>query len=153
MPILPSSHGLTRYHFCCPAMRSVCNNPGQEHDEAVGRICHYLLITKSQGLVLKPNKTKGLECYVDTDYTGSWTKLSSHDPLSTHSCTWFYVTYAECPIHWKSKVQCLISLSTTEAEYIALSTALRQVTAIIRLLEDLKSQGFSSPRFYTPHKM
>ena len=46
------------------------------------------------------------------------------------------MTYAGCPILWKSKVQSGIALSTTEAGYIALSTALREVIAIIRLLED-----------------
>ena len=128
--------------FAVQQFARFCNNPGQEHEEAVKRICRYLMKTRSQGLVLKPDKTKGLECYVDADYAGSWTKLSSHDPLSTHSRTGFYITYAGCPILWKSKVQSLIALSTTEAEYIALSTALREVIAIIRLLEDLKSQGF-----------
>ena len=98
--------------------------------------------TRSKGLVLKPDKTKGLEYYVDDDYAGSWTKLSSHNLLSTHSRTEFYITYAGYPILWKSKVQSLIAWSTTEAEYIALSTAPREVIAIIRLLNDLKSQGF-----------
>ena len=119
-----------------------CNNFGQEHEEAVKRICRYLLKTKSKGLILKPDKTKGLECYVDDGYTGSWTELSSHDPLSTYSRTGFYITYTGCPILWRSKVQSLIALSSTEAEYIALFTTLREVIAIIRLLEDLKSQGF-----------
>ena len=79
---------------------------------------------------------------MDADYAGSWTPLSSHDPLSTYSQTGFYITYAGCPILWNSIVQSLIALSTTEVEYIALFTALREVIAIIRLLKDLKSQGF-----------
>ena len=65
----------------------------------------------------------------------------SHDPLSCHSHTGFIISYAGCPILWKSKVQSLIVLSTTEAEYIALSPALREVIAIVHLLEDLKSYG------------
>ena len=39
-------------------------------------------------------------------------------------------------------MQKLVALSTTEAEYIALSSALREVIAIINLLEELKRQGF-----------
>ena len=111
-----------------------CNNPGRDHEEAIKRICRYLLKTKSQGLTLRPDKSKGLECFVDADWAGSWTQASSHDPLSTHSRTGFIITYAGCPILWKSKMQSLIALSTTEAEYIALSTALREVIAIINLL-------------------
>ena len=98
--------------------------------------------TRSKGLALKPDKTKGLEYYVDDDYASSWTKLSSLNFLSTHSRTELYITIAGYPILWKSKVQSLIAWSTTEAEYIALSTAPREVIAIIRLLNDLKSQGF-----------
>jgi len=43
---------------------------------------------------------------------------------------------------WKSKMQPLIALSTTEEEYIALSSALREVIGIIHLLEELEQQGF-----------
>ena len=50
--------------------------------------------------------------------------------------------YAGCPILWKSSTQKLIALSTTESEYIALSSALREVIAIIHLLEELKGKGF-----------
>ena len=39
-------------------------------------------------------------------------------------------------------MQKLVALSTTEAEYIALSSALREVVAIINLLEELKGKGF-----------
>ena len=37
----------------------------------------------------------------------------------------------------------IIALSNTEAEYIALSTALCEVIGIINLLEDLKGNGFN----------
>ena len=88
-------------------------------------------------MILKPDKSKGLECYIDADFAGAWSKHSSHDPKSVHSRTGFCIFYAGCPILWKSKVQSIIALSTTEAEYIALSSALREVIAIIHLLEEL----------------
>ena len=127
------------------------NNPTREHEMAVKRICRYILCTKDKGLILKPDSTKGLECHVDADWAGAWSQLSNHDPLSTHSRTGFIISYAGCPILWKSKLQPLIALSTTEAEYIALSTALREVISIIHLLDHLKQQGFpihsSTPKF------
>ena len=43
---------------------------------------------------------------------------------------------------WKSKMQPLIALSTTEVEYIDLSSALREIIGIIHLLEELEQQGF-----------
>ena len=127
------------------------NNPTREHELAIKRICRYILRTKDKGLLLKPDRTKGLECHVDADWAGSWTHHSNHDPMSTHSRTGFVISYAGCPILWKSKLQSIIALSTAEAEYIALSTALREVISIIHLLDYLKQQGFpihgSTPKF------
>ena len=118
-----------------------CHSPSQDHEEAVKRICRYLLGTRNKGIILRPDKSKGLECYVDADWAGAWTFSSSFDPLSTHSRTGFVILYAGCPILWKSKIQSITALSTTEAEYIALSSALREVIALIQLLEDLHSNG------------
>ena len=119
-----------------------CNEPRREHEEAVKRICRYLLRTKDKGLVLRPDKTRGLECYVDADFAGSWQQRSAHDPISSHSRTGYVICYAGCPITWSSKLQPLIALSTTEAEYIALSTALRDVIGIQHLMNELNSKGF-----------
>jgi hypothetical protein len=98
--------------------------------------------TKDKGLILKPDKSKGLECYVDADRAGSWRDRSYNDPSSSHSRTGYVIMYAGCPIVWASKLQPLITLSTTDAEYIALSTDLREVIAVMDLLNELKSNGF-----------
>ena len=120
-----------------------CNEPKQDHEEAVKRICRYLLKTKDKGLVFRPDKRRGLECYVDADFAGSWHNRSSHDPISSHSRTGYVICYGGCPITWSSKLQPLIALSTTEAEYIALSTALRDVINIQHLMKELRSKGFN----------
>ena len=44
------------------------NDPSQEHEVSVKIICGYLLKTKVQGINLRSDKTKGLECYVDADW-------------------------------------------------------------------------------------
>jgi hypothetical protein len=41
-----------------------------------------------------------------------------------------------------SKMQTQIALSTTESEYIALSTALREVIPLMELIKELKAAGF-----------
>ena len=43
-----------------------------------------------------------------------------------------------CPILWASKLQSEISLSTTEAEYISLSQAMRGIIQIMEHLEQLE---------------
>ena len=118
-----------------------CNSPTKDHEEAVKRICRYLLKTKTKCLVIKPDKSKGLEYYVDADFVGLWSNHPSAGPLSCKSRTGFVISYVDCHILWKSKVQLLVALSTTEAEYIALSFDIREVIAIIHRMNGLKSQG------------
>ena len=45
--------------------------------------------------------------------------------------------FACCPITWQSKLQTEIALSTTESEYIALSTAMREVIPFLNLLKEV----------------
>ena len=58
---------------------------------------------------------KGLECFVDADFTGGWSKNESDDPASVYSRTGYIIKYSNCPILWDSKLQSKISLSTIEA--------------------------------------
>ena len=120
-----------------------CNEPQQQHAEALKRICRYLLRTKDKGLVLKPDPTRGLECYVDADWAGSWQHRSCTDPMSAKSRTGYIILYAGCPIVWASKMQTLVALSTTEAEYIAMSSSLREVIGIVNLMQELQQRGFN----------
>jgi hypothetical protein len=52
------------------------------------------------------------------------------------------VFYAKCPIIWASKLQSQVALSTTEAEYIAMPMALRDVIPIMELLEEMQARHF-----------
>ena len=49
-----------------------CNDPRQEHEESVNCICRYLLRVHGKGLIIKLDQTRGLECWVDADWAGSW---------------------------------------------------------------------------------
>ncbi len=51
------------------------------------------------------------------------------------------MTYAGCPMHWASRMQTKIALSSTEAEYIALSQAMREVIPIMWLLNEAKKMA------------
>ena len=76
---------------------------------------------------------------------GTFTHAEADDPSSCLSCTGYIIMYANCPILWSSKMQSIITLSTTEAEYVALSTALRDVIYILQLTTEMKSHGFNVP--------
>jgi hypothetical protein len=90
---------------------------------------------------MKPNE-EGMECWVDAAYANEWNnKTASDDPNTARSRMGYVITYAGCPMHWASKMQTEIALSTTEAEYIALSQAMREVLPIIWLLEEARQRG------------
>jgi hypothetical protein len=80
-----------------------------------------------------------LDCYVDADFAGLWTQNTACDPISVKSRTGYVITFASCPLLWSSKLQSEIALSTTEAEYIALSQATRDLIPMRALLNEFAS--------------
>ena len=56
----------------------------------------------------------------------------------------YIVEYCGCPIIWVSKLQTLITLSTAEAEYVALSHSLRDIFPIMNLLREFCTRGFKT---------
>jgi hypothetical protein len=81
------------------------------------------------------------EVYVDADFGGLWDREIAEDsPITSKSRTGYVVMYAGCPIIWGSQLQTEIALSTTEAEYLALSTALRNAIPIMRLVKEIKQK-------------
>lgn len=118
------------------------NCPKRFDEEALKKMCWYLVKTKHHCLVIRPDISKGLEFYTDADFAGSWSNYSSHDSFSVQSWAGFCIFYSGCPILWKSKIHSIIVLSNTEAKYVAFSSALRKLIAIIHLLKDLSKNEF-----------
>jgi hypothetical protein len=114
-----------------------CTRPTALHELAVKRIARYLLLTKDKGLILKPSKTFNLDMYVDADFAGMWHQEHTHLRENVLSRTGYIITFCGCPIHWASKLQTEIALSTTEAEYIALSMGTRELLPLRRILQEI----------------
>ncbi len=113
------------------------HNPKHSHADAVKRICRYLQGTKDKGLEFVPTKEMELDCYVDADFAGLWNYESDQDPVCVKSRTGYVITLGGCPVTWVSKLQTEIALSTLEAEYIALSTAMRDLLPMRRVLREV----------------
>ena len=64
--------------------------------------------------------------------------MDSEDSENVLSRSGFIIFYAGCPIHWVSKLQTEIALSTTESEYIALSQSMRDVIPLMNLLKEFE---------------
>jgi len=108
--------------------------PKQSHQQAVMRICHYLKATEDKGLSFKPSNELTLDCYADADFAGLYNVENHSDPVCVKSRTGFVLLLGGCPLFWSSKLQTEIALSTTEAEYIVLSQAMRALLPLRSLL-------------------
>ena len=68
------------------------------------------------------------------------------DPSTAKSQSGWIISYANCPVIWCSKLQTQVALSTTEAEYIALSWALHDVIPVMSLLSEMRHH-FGTARY------
>jgi len=119
-------------------------DPRKPHGDAILYLVRYLKNTRDIGLRFKPDPTKMIECYCDADFLGNWNReLAHNDPSTAKSRSGWIIFYAGYPITWASKLQTQVALSTTEAEYIALSNSLRDVLPIMYLTEEMKEKGFA----------
>jgi len=117
-------------------------DPREPHGKAVKWIGRYLLKTRTDGLILHPDVTKGFEVYVDADFAGNFHRTESSDPDTARSRTGYIILYAGCPIYWQSKLQTEIALSTTEAEVVAMSQALRATIPLMEMAKEMQALGF-----------
>ena len=127
-------------------------NPKKSHAEAVKRIGRYLLSTRDKGLIIRPTESWQFDCWVDADFVGNWRKSDAHiDPMTSKSRSGWLVRFAGAPITWASKMQTITAMSTTEAEYIALSTSLREVIPMMGMLQEAREHGLQVD--YLPPKV
>jgi hypothetical protein len=114
-----------------------CQAPTALHEMAIKRLIRYLLYTKDKCLILHRTKSFNLDMYVDMDFAGMWHQQHSALWDNVLSRTGYIITFCGCPIHWVSKLQTEIALSTTESKYIALSMATRELLPLRHLLQEI----------------
>ena len=102
-------------------------DPKHLHVEVVRWLVRHLIGTRKKGYCIDPSSTKGLELYVDADFSGNWDLSTPEmDRDTARSRHGYVIMYMYVPIVWKSQLQTEISLSSTESEYMGLSYALRR---------------------------
>jgi len=107
--------------------------------------------SRDVGIRFSPNSSKGFECFCNAAFAGNWNKAGAEHDLSTaKSQSGWIIFFAGCPIIWESKLQSQVALSTTEAEYKALSMFLQDVLPIMCLLDEMKDRNFQV-MCTTPH--
>jgi Reverse transcriptase (RNA-dependent DNA polymerase) len=121
-----------------------CLEPKESHATAIKRIGKYLIDNKDKGMILNPRQ-HSFDCYVDADFVGNWNRVTADvDPGTAKSCTAFIISYAGCPVAWALKLQTEVALSSTEAEYNALSESLRHVRFLMQVVEEAKEVGWET---------
>lgn len=107
------------------------HDPGKDHWQAVKWILRYIHGTVNQGLKFERDNRLGqnLKGYVDSDYAGDLDKR--------RSTTGYLFTLAKGPVSWRSTLQSTVALSTTEAEYMAVTEAFKEAIWLHGLIEDL----------------
>ena len=101
------------------------SNPAASHYRAALRVLVYLRTSASQMLTLRPDPSAPLCAYVDADWA---TKFSVSGGI---------ISFMSAPIHWFSRAQRSISMSSTEAEFFAMCAAVKEVLFFRDLLRDL----------------
>ena len=101
----------------------------EEHWNMALRVLKYLNGTKEYGLVFKKQSTP-MSGYSDSDFAG--------DVNDRKSTSGFVFLLNGSAISWRSKKQTVVAQSTTEAEYIAMSYAVREAIWIKSVIYDLK---------------
>lgn len=100
------------------------NAPTQGHLKAAKRVLRYLAGTPRKGVNFKRGAIPRLICYSDSDWAGC---------QKTRKSTSGYVVYfAGGPVSWKSKLQVITALSSCEAEYVALTEAVKEILWLVQ---------------------
>lgn len=94
------------------------SNPGKAHWTAVKRIFRYLNGTKNAKLVFSKSGGSELIGFCDADWAS--------DVDERRSCTGYVFKMQGGSISWNCKRQATVALSSSEAEYMAMSSAIQE---------------------------
>jgi len=118
------------------------NQPCLLHEKAIKQIGRFLYLTRDQGLILQLQPNHSLNAYANSDFAGQWQQAYSHLCYHVFSRTGYVLVYCGCPIFWMSKLQTEITLSTTKAEYQALSMGMHDLLPLRMLIHEIAASSF-----------
>ncbi|WVZ00881.1 hypothetical protein V8G54_026950 [Vigna mungo] len=114
--------------YAVGAVSRFLSNPGKEHWEAVKWILRYLRGSAKRSLCFGNGDLK-LIGYSDSDMAG--------DVDSRKSTSGYLITFAGGVVSWQSKLQKCVTLSTAEAEYVAVTEASKEMLWMKNFLSEL----------------
>ncbi|XP_039301913.1 secreted RxLR effector protein 161-like [Solenopsis invicta] len=106
--------------FVVSHLSKFLNKHNQSHWQAVKRVFAYLIDSANVGIKYRRNKSKNeLVGYTDADYAS--------DLETLRSTTGYVFCMTNRPVTWSCQRQKLVTLSTTESEYVAAATAAKEL--------------------------
>ena len=116
--------------YAITTLSQFCSCPTQQHLTAAKHALRYLSKTKDWTLFYPAKQPLILEGYADADYAGC---IDTRRSISS-----YLFRLGKCTISWKSRKQGHVAVSTTEAEYVALSLACRQTQWLKKAFVDFR---------------
>ncbi|KAE9168267.1 hypothetical protein PF002_g30656 [Phytophthora fragariae] len=115
-------------------------NPGEKHWDAGIKVVRYLLKTKDVGIVYDGLLGTQPEAYSDADWAGNRDDRRSVSGMLLMLCG--------APVVWSSTFQKTVALSSTEAEYMALSDCVKECVWMRRLLKEIGAEQVGATVIY-----
>lgn len=113
------------------SVASRTSKPTQMHWNMLKRILRYLKGSRNIGIEYKWSAQPQLTGYSDADY--------ANDTETRRSTTGYCILYGQGPIAWKCQRQPIVTLSTTEAEYVSGCELVKDLIPIREILIELKA--------------
>lgn len=105
--------------YSCSVLSQFNNCYDRTHWLAGKRILRYLARTVDYGLIFHKCKNFNLQVFADADW--------ANDPNDRKSYTGFVLKLGSNTINWESRKQRCVAMSSTEAEYLAISDACKDI--------------------------
>jgi hypothetical protein len=110
------------------------------HMNILLRAIKFVLLTKDRGIVVRPDLEAGVTAFVDSDFAG--------DKENRKSITGYLVYVYNVPVAWKSKQQGGVTLSSSEAEYYAISEVAVELKFVKMILDFIDMEVGGEMRVY-----
>ena len=115
--------------FATSRMAQFCNNYSEQHWTEAKKILRYLKGTADLGIKYKRSNNLEMRGFSDSDYAG--------DKIERKSVTGYVFLLNGAPISWCSQKQQIVALSSTEAEYVALTATAKEAVWLQKLTSEL----------------
>lgn len=111
------------------SVASRTSEPTEAHWKALKRILRYIKGTRDVGIHFRWEKFPKLVGYSDADY--------ANDIETRRSTTGYCIMFGGGPVAWRCQRQAIVTLSTTEAEYVSGCELVKELLPIRELLLEL----------------